>query len=191
MRLFIGIELPDNVQAAAADAAARLRARLNRDAPGLRVRWVEPDNLHITLWFLGEVSESDGEALVTALEEPLGATAFMLRIAGAGAFPEHGLPRALWLGLTAGRNGLLTIHDRLVETLRPLGYEPEKRPFAPHLTIARVKDARRSDVAAVRGILREMNTEVGAHEVRHVTLFRSHLSPKGSQYERVLRVPLD
>jgi 2'-5' RNA ligase len=191
MRLFIGIELPDRVKAAAANAAARLRERLTREVSGIRLRWVEPDNLHITLWFLGEVSEPDGEALVTALEKPLGAGAFTLRIAGARAFPEHGGPRALWLGLTAGREGLLTIHDRLTQTLQPLGYEPEKRPFAPHLTIARVKDARRPDVAALRRLLREFKNEVGGCEVRQVTLFRSHLSPKGSQYERVLRVPLD
>jgi 2'-5' RNA ligase len=191
MRLFIGIELPDNVRAAAANAAARFRDRLSREAPGIRLRWVEPDNLHITLWFLGEMSEPTAEALVTALEKPLGAGAVTLRIAGAGAFPEHGPPRALWLGLTSGRDGLLTIHDRLTQTLKPLGYEPEKRPFAPHLTMARVKDARRSDVAALRRILRDFTSEVGQSDVRHVTLFRSRLSPKGSQYECVLRVPLD
>jgi 2'-5' RNA ligase len=191
MRLFIGIDLPDNIKAAAAKVAARTRERFTREAPGIRLRWVEPDNLHITLWFLGEVSEPGGEALVTALEKPLGAVAVTLRIAGAGAFPEHGAPRALWLGLTSGRDGLITVHDRLAQTLKPLGYEPEKRPFAPHLTIARVKDAPRSDVATLRRILHEFKSEVGEYEVRHVTLFRSHLSPKGSQYESVLRVPLD
>jgi 2'-5' RNA ligase len=191
MRLFIGIELPDNVKAAAAKAAARLRERLGREAPRVRVRWVEQDNLHITLWFLGELSEPDAEALVTALEQPLGVPTFTLRIAGAGAFPEHGAPRALWLGLATGREALHTIYERLTQVLRPLGYEPDKRPFAPHLTIARIKDAPRSDAGSLRKILRELRTEVGECDVRHVTLFRSRLSPKGSQYEQLLRVPLD
>jgi len=191
MRLFIGVELADHLKTAAATAAARLRERLAREAPKVRVRWVEPDNLHITLWFLGEMSEPDAEALVTALEQSLGAPRFTLRVGGAGAFPEHGPPRALWLGLTTGREALQTIYERLTRVLQPLGHEPEKRPFAPHLTIARVKDAPRSDAVALRRIFRDVRTDVGECDVRHVTLFRSHLSSKGSQYEQVLRVPLD
>jgi RNA 2',3'-cyclic 3'-phosphodiesterase len=191
MRLFIGIELSDDVKAAAAVAAGRLRDRLAREAPSALLRWVGPENLHITLWFLGEVRDPDAEALVTAMERPFEARPFPLRLAGAGAFPESGAPRAVWLGLAAGREGLLAIHDRLTRILRPLGHEPEKRPYSPHLTVARVKDVRRSDVPALRRVLREGNAQVGECDVRHVTLFRSRLSPKGSQYERVLRVPLE
>ena len=155
MRLFIGIELPDALKSSAAAAAHRIREHIARDAPGAQMRWVPPGNLHITIWFLGEVSEPRVEALPRSLKEPLEARPFTLRVGGAGAFPPSGAPRAVWLGLVAGREGLLAVHDQLRPRLLPLGFEPENRPFSPHLTIARVKDIRPSHAAALRQVLRD------------------------------------
>lgn len=154
------------------------------------MRWVPPGNLHITIWFLGEVNEPRVEALVTSMKEPLETQSFTLRVAGAGAFPQSGAPRAIWLGLVAGREGLVSIHDQLRPRLLPLGFEPEKRPFSPHLTIARVKDIRPSHTPVLRKVLRDVDDDVGECQVASATLFRSRPTPTGSEYEALGRVPL-
>ena len=150
------------------------------------MRWVTPANLHITIWFLGEVREPRVEALTASLKEPLDARPFTLRVGGAGAFPSSGAPRAIWLGLVAGREGLLAVHEALGPRLMPLGFEPESRQFSPHLTIARVKDVRPPDAAAMRRALREATDEVGECEVLSATLFTSRPASTGSQYNALL-----
>lgn len=190
MRLFIGIELPESVKTAAARVGERLRIRIARDAPGAALRWTPPANLHITIWFLGEVPEPRVEALAASLKEPLEARPFTLRVAGAGAFPQSGPPRAIWLGLVAGAEELIAVHDELRPRLMPLGFEPETRPFSPHLTIARVKEVRSPGAAAVRRVLREATGDVGTCEVRSATLFASRATQTGSQYEALLQLPL-
>ncbi len=190
MRLFIGIELPDALKTSAAAAANRVREHIARDAPGAQIRWVPPGNLHITIWFLGEVKDPRVEALVASMKEPLETRSFTLRVAGAGAFPQSGAPRAIWLGLVAGREGLVSIHDELRPRLLPLGFEPEKRPYSPHLTIARVKDIRPSHAAVLRKVLRDADDDVGECQVASATLFASRPTPAGSEYEALGRVPL-
>jgi RNA 2',3'-cyclic 3'-phosphodiesterase len=190
MRLFIGIELPEDVRRSAASAADRLRRSIERAAARSVVRWVPAENLHVTVWFLGEVRDADVEGLIAALRPPLGVGAFVLRIDGAGAFPPSGPPRAIWLDLASGREGLLSVYERLRARLTPLGFEPEKRPYSPHLTIGRVKDVRRGDAPAIHRVLRETRFEPAGCEITHATLFRSRTLPDGSQYEELLRVPL-
>ncbi len=183
MRLFIGIELPDALRSSAAAAANRVRERVERAAPSAKVRWVPPSNLHITIWFLGEVREPRVEALVASLQEPLDVRPFTLQVGGAGAFPPSGTLRAIWLGIVAGCEGLIAIHDQLRRRLVPLGFEPENRPYSPHLTVARVKDIRPQDTAAIRCVLREGDDDVGECEVVSATLFVSRPTSIGSQYE--------
>ena len=118
MRLFIGIELPDVLRNNGGCSLARER-RHARVAPDAQVRWVPPSNLHITVWFLGEVREPRLEPLVGALTPPLDARSFTLRIGGGGAFPPTGAPRAIWLGLASGREGLIAVHEQLRVRLVP------------------------------------------------------------------------
>jgi 2'-5' RNA ligase len=191
MRLFVGVELSDDLRDRASRVAARLRRDAERAAPEAAVRWVDAGNLHITVWFFGEVREPRDQALSAALERPLDAPPFSLRVSGAGAFPPSGAPRAVWLGLAAGREGLFAVHDALRDRLAPIGYQPEGRAYSPHLTIARVKDVGKEDGATLRRILREATDDVGGCEVRHATLFRSRTSPSGSRYEVLKRIELE
>ena len=191
MRLFLGIDLPDAVTHAAATITDRLRTRIEREVPQARLRWVPADNLHVTVWFLGEVRDPAADALVAALKRGLEVPSFELHVAGSGAFPPSGAPKVLWLGLPSGREGLIAIHDRLRPVLEPLGFTPEERSYNPHLTIARVKDVSRPDAATVRRILAETAADAERFRVDAVTLFRSRTSPHGAQYERLLRVPLE
>ena len=191
MRLFIGVELDPDVKAAAGDVANRLRRDLARKVPALHARWVDVANLHITLWFIGEVQE----ARAAEIREALAASAFPvapfdLAIAGCGAFPPSGAPRVFWIGVDRGGAGMTALHADAGRRLAPLGFEPERRPYTAHLTIARVKDPGRGTSRAVRQILSSRPVDCGVSRVSAVTLFRSHLSPRGATYEPLLRVPL-
>ena len=150
MRLFIGIELPEPLQEDVARAADALGDRLSRTAPRVALRWVRPPNLHITLWFLGEVDEPHAERILNELREPFRTPAFALRIGGTGVFPPSGLPRALWFGVREGAASLVDVHGELSARLGRIGLEPERRAYSPHLTVARFKDVRRADAPAVR-----------------------------------------
>jgi 2'-5' RNA ligase len=163
---------------------------LTKTAPRTTLRWVEPQNLHITLWFLGEVADEGAADIRVALEVPFRTAAFPLHIGGAGLFPKSGPPRALWFGIETGGDSLRQIHGELAPRLASLGFAPERREYSAHLTIARFKDVARAEVPAVRGVVGQSTADIGECQAGAVTLFRSRLSPKGAQYESVLRVPL-
>lgn len=190
MRLFVAVEIDERVRIAAVEAAERLRTGLSRQRVHLDARWVPVDNLHITLWFIGEVDNARAAAIVSALQPRFSHAPFDLVMGGLGAFPSSGSPRAVWLGVRSGQGGLEALHSETGARLRPLGIEPERRPYSAHVTLARVKDAPRESGAAVRRVLSERLAEVGTSTVSAVTLFRSRVSSQGSVYESVLRVPL-
>jgi 2'-5' RNA ligase len=190
MRVFIGISLPDDIKQAAAAVANDLRARLRDSAPRVSLRWVEAANLHITLWFLGEVAEPKLGAIRSVLADPFKTSSFDMRLGGVGVFPVRGPLRVLWLGIQSGADQLRAVHAELASRLAPVGFLPERRDLSTHLTVARFKDVRGSDGAAARRALAALRADIGGCRVSEVTLFRSHLSPKGSQYESLLRVPL-
>lgn len=190
MRLFVGVELDDRVRGAAADAAEQLRARLKRSRADLNARWVDPDNLHITLWFIGEVNDDRGAEVRGALQTRFATPAFAVSVNGCGAFPPSGPPRVFWLGITSGVEPMRQVYDEVRDRLVAIGCEEEKRPYSPHLTIARVKAIGRGSARTVRDALAAVPAACGVCRVEAVTLFRSRLSPKGSQYQPLLRVPL-
>jgi 2'-5' RNA ligase len=191
-RLFVGVELESGPKQAAAAATDALRHAMARGKIAITARWVPVENLHITLWFIGEVSDDRARSIHDALVPPFPIPSFSIRLAGFGAFPPTGAPRVFWMGLGAGLDGMRALHAETGRRLAPLGYEPERREYSAHLTLARVKDGpARADVPTVRRLLRDLPAEAGLSRVTAVTLFRSRLSPKGAAYEPALRVPLE
>jgi 2'-5' RNA ligase len=188
--LFLAVEVDDQVRAAAFDAAERLRQRLSRAHVDLEARWVPVEYLHITLWFIGEVTDDRAAAIVQAIERPFDLPRFDVLLAGLGAFPSSGLPRVLWLGVREGGVSLAALHGDVALRLRTVGLEPERRAYSAHVTIARVKHASRDAAPAIRRALIETPAEAGHSVVSAVTLFRSRVSSRGSTYEPLLRVPL-
>jgi len=142
MRLFVAAELSADVRAAAAAFGTQLRRRLERARAADGIRWIAPANMHLTVWFLGEVSEPRAAAVLEALSPPLPMPAFDVRVAGFGAFPPTGAPRVIWMGLTHGRAELARAHDLVGERLVPWGFAPDVRAYSAHLTIAGIKDPR-------------------------------------------------
>jgi len=190
LRLFLGIELAPTLKAAAAAASDSVQATIQQTAPRAPIRWVTPENLHITTWFLGEVDDERAKPLHAVLAAPFTTPRFRLRLEGVGTFPPSGRPRVIWIGISQGAESLVSLYDELVHRLPAIGFEAERRAYTPHLTLARVKEIRAADASAVRRALGAQRFSGVDGEVEHLTLFRSRLSPKGSQYEALLRVPL-
>jgi 2'-5' RNA ligase len=190
VRIFIGVELGQPLEEACAAAARELEERLRAGRVKIQVRWIPAENLHVTLWFLGEVNDERAAAVAERLRMRWAVAPFTLTVAGAGAFPASGPPRIVWLGVTGGAERMVALYQELAERLPPLGFEAERRPYRAHITIGRVKDAGRS-AAKARSIFSAADLRPGSCRVTAVTLFQSRLSPAGARYEPLLRVPLE
>ncbi len=189
VRLFVGLELDEGVRKAAAAVAARLETRLAEVARDFKARWIPDSNLHITIWFFGEIADEAAAVLIEQLRAPLQVSPFELAVRGCGAFPRSGPPRVLWIGTAEGTAGMGEAYAALARRLDTLGYLPEERLYSPHVTMARVKDPGRAS-RAVRQALGDDPADCGRTVVGALTLFRSRLSPRGAVYEPLLRVPL-
>ncbi|MFQ6012080.1 MAG: RNA 2',3'-cyclic phosphodiesterase [Thermoplasmata archaeon] len=154
-----------------------------------RVRVVSPENLHLTLKFLGETDDGLVASLREALAEAVkGEEPFTLTLHGTGAFPSRRNPRVLWIGVQGG-DPLVRIATRLEGGLQGLGFPRERRRFAPHLTVGRVKG--RADREELTELLEAHRDEAfGTQRVEELRLKRSELRPSGARYHDVLRVPL-
>lgn len=187
MRLFVGVELGSDVRARAAGIAEALRHRVESVRPPVDLRWVAPENLHITLWFIGNVDHARASAIRSALDRPFATAAFDLPVGGCGVFPRSGPPRVIWIGTQAAAE-MSRLYGEVRDRLLPLGFEEERRPYSAHVTIARVREARAG--RELRELLGRTPAVCGVSRVTAVTLFLSRLSPKGAAYEPLLRVPL-
>ena len=184
MRTFIAIEIPAEVK----QALARLQEEL-RDAPA-EVSWTKPENIHLTLKFLGEVEESMlGRVEAAAVEAAAGARPFTLALGGVGAFPNARQPRIIWAGLSGEVEAAARLQVRLDERLAALGFPKEDRPFRPHLTVGRVK----SPTGAPALIARAQSYRLPSHSlaVRELVVMRSQLHPAGSRYTPLARIALE
>ncbi len=177
IRLFVGIELPENV-------AARLH-RLKGGVPG--ARWLAPENIHLTLRFIGNVEETafadidDGLARVEA-------PGFDMEIAGVGHFSRGRRPVMLWAGVMA-EPALLDLYRRIDGAMIKAGFPPEGRRYTPHVTLARIKDGA---AARVRAFEAENNLlRIDPFPVSRFTLFSSHLGHREANYRAEAAYPLE
>ena len=182
MRLFVAVEIDEQARRMAAATAETLRIKV---APALKARWVAPENMHLTVRFIGHVDDSRAPAVIEALTPPLDIPPFDIELGGCGVFPPTGPPRVLWIGLTQSLPSLALMHDAFNQRVRPFGFEPEARPFSAHLTLARIKDAPRGASRIVRDALDRMTPPVTRCRVTRAAIFVSHLSPQGPRYEPV------
>ena len=186
-RVFIAIELTPEVHQTLARLISRLK--LSGDES---LRWVKPENIHLTLKFLGETPVQKLNTISTVLEHLLSQyVPFLLTIKGTGYFPDARYPRVLWTGVTFPA-ALTEIQRDIDQALLAIGIPAEKKPFSPHLTLARVSD-QSNDGAALKTI-QELNslrdTIFGQMQADRVTLFQSVLSRQGSTYTPLARFPL-
>lgn len=187
-RLFVALEPPEPVRRRLAALALELRRAAGRAAE--EIRWVPPENVHLTLQFLGAVPEerlSDVERAVRAAAAQ--ARPLSLEVSGAGGFPNARRPRVVWAGIEGDVAALGALVAELGRRLAPLGFPPEDRPFSAHLTLGRAREGR--GAPGIAGALASAR-EAGSAPWRatEVVLFESHLSPKGPRYEALAHAPL-
>jgi RNA 2',3'-cyclic 3'-phosphodiesterase len=183
MRTFIAIEIPSEIKSALAALQTELR-RASAD-----VSWTKPENLHLTLNFLGEVDEKRiAEVEQACVSSAAEFRPFTLSLNGAGVFPNARRPRTLWAGLSGEVENVVALRNRIEEKLALLGFKREEKRFHPHMTIGRLKSNKKA---------RELLALVEAHRlpalsfvVTEIVLMKSELHPAGSEYTRVAKAYL-
>jgi len=136
IRSFIAIELPDELKSELVQLEARLKLI---DQPF--VKWVDPYSIHLTLKFLGNVAAGRIGEITEAMEEATqGVSSFNLQVRDLGVFPNLRRVQVAWVGLSGEIDKLARLQQRIESSLVPLGFTPESRKFAPHLTLARVRN---------------------------------------------------
>jgi len=168
MRLFLAVELPDPLKQVLTGLGG---------ADG--VRWARSEVLHLTLRFLGEVEPDLVPDLIAALRPILASHPPLdLVLEGGGAFPRRGRPRVLWVGVGGQVGALRALVADTEAALADLGFETERRPYSPHITLGRVKRGRpRELVERLESLGR-----LGDFRATEVVLFESHLRPSGAQH---------
>ena len=184
VRLFLAVDPNPEIIAQFEQTIAQLRLV----AP--HARWVRAEKLHVTLVFLGDVEQAQIATIrdimhsVVALHDP-----FQLRFAHGGSFGETKHPRVLWAGIGGDMMALRALQKTLADKLEPLGFKPEHREYAPHLTLARSADPRGDEsLVDCRNKLAERT--FGETLIREVVLYESVQGTSGSTYAALVRAPL-
>lgn len=181
IRLFIAIELPDDVQR----ALGRVQHELQRQLPDRLVRWTRPAGIHLTLKFLGDTPAAQVPAIAQGIATAAAAFApCPLTVAGLGCFPHAHQPRVLWVGLSELPRSLLGLQRAVDLQMSRLNFAREERAFAPHLTLGRVQErATAAERATLTAVLARTQVGVlGTMTVNAVTLFQSQLQAGGAIY---------
>lgn len=189
MRLFTAIDLSDETRA----ELARVRAVLERSLTGVRqpprVTWVAPEAAHVTVRFIGHVSDEIGERVRAALAAPIGIPSFDVEFGGIGTFPNSRRPRVVWIGARDGADRIAAVADAVNARLEPIVGAGEGRAFRAHLTVGRVKEAGRG--VDWDRVLASAGARPTHSRIDHVTLYLSRVSSKGPTYTSVIAAPLE
>lgn len=192
IRTFLAIPLTDE----ATRGLARLQEQLKDALPPNTVRWTVPENIHLTLHFLGDVEEKHIETIVNALNDvSLAHSAFSLELTNLGCFPSPRRPRIVWVGLSGETRTLIDLQQRLGKRLKDaIGFLPDSRSYSPHLTIGRVKKG--VPQHRMRELGPSLENEIArvghlaALPVHHIRFVRSDLRPSGPIYTTLAKANL-
>lgn len=176
MRLFVAIDLPDEARQSVTEICQELPD----------VRWLPPNQLHLTLRFIGEAEDSVGTTLRRCLGK-IASPPFPLSLSGAGCFPSPRHPRVLWVGLS-GCEPLKRLQQEVEAAAVAAGIPAEERPFSPHITLARLREHREADVASF--LTRNASFHCGPFTVDAFNLYSSILTAKGAIHRKEASYPL-
>jgi RNA 2',3'-cyclic 3'-phosphodiesterase len=181
VRLFVAIEIPDQIR----DALTLFVKELRPTAP--HVKWVRPENLHVTLKFLGHTDASNLEKIETALRTIRNPQPVTLEFSGVGFFPNEKRPRVFWAGMNSSPN-LGQLAEAIDHTMHHFGFPLENRPFTPHLTLARLEPPGLPPKLA-EAVQRQNSQNFGSLTAREFYLIESKLKPTGAEYTKLQSFP--
>ncbi len=188
VRSFIAIELPDELKVGLTQLEARLKLG---EQP--RVKWVDPNSIHLTLKFLGSIAVDRIDEIIRAIEEAVrGMSPFHLEVRELGAFPNLRRVQVVWVGVGGEVDKLVQLQQRIDSNLTPLGFTPESRPFTPHLTLARLRNRASPDERQRFGQLIAGTKFEAAYTIKvdAISLMRSQLTREGAIHSRISSVGL-
>ncbi|MFP4662028.1 MAG: RNA 2',3'-cyclic phosphodiesterase [Halanaerobiales bacterium] len=192
MRLFIAINLIDQIKKDINNQLIYLKRKLN----SINLKWVKTDNMHITLKFLGEVSDDKLDLIYNKMDQ----TAELIKRQSVqtgkiAAFPHPGYPRVIYLGLKKNNEELIKLHSLLEERLKTIGFEVDKNSYIPHITLARTK--RNTDMKqlsrALKGYLQNEDKETPVElsiNIDKISLIKSILERQGPIYQEIYTAEL-
>lgn len=191
MRCFLAIPLPTAQQQALAELQQALRT------PKLPASWTKATSMHVTLRFLGDMPEPTAKTLqILGQESFQGGTRCLIKPTGLGCFPNQRRPAVLWVGLEVLVGNLLDLQQRAERLARAVGLPPERKPFRPHLTLARLR--LRPWTPTYAAPLRQLQDTLTTHAAfttppfmaRSIVLYKSTLRPEGALHEALMEFPL-
>jgi RNA 2',3'-cyclic 3'-phosphodiesterase len=183
MRTFIALELNPELR--------RPLLKLLRGLPrSSEVKWCTENQLHVTLKFLGDVTDAQlADVCHAAKSASAGVAPFSLRVKGLGCFPAPRNPRVLWCGIDDPTNGCRRWVERADPLFEDLNFKPETRAFTPHITLGRSRSTTGGNV--MREVLDSAPPpETGEMLVQQIVVFESRLLPGGAQYHPLATLPL-
>ena len=186
LRVFVAVPVSGQVR----QEIFALQRKLAAEA-GPTIRWTKPEQIHLTLRFLGNVPDENIADLRQALDRAcLGAAPIEISLSDLGCFPSRRRPRIVWLGVSNGANELTDLAERVRAETAMFGDSTDSKPFVPHLTLGRSQDPRSSDGHVGEIICRENPRQIGLLRVSEVHLVKSELSRSGSNYSIIACHPL-
>lgn len=185
IRAFIAIKIPEEIRKKFSGIQDKLKQS------GAHVSWVNSENIHLTLKFLGNIEEQQRPDIIESMKASVKTISpFQLQVGYAGAFPNIRFPRVVWIGVTDDEAGSLkTLQTDLGSRLVKLGFKKENGRFQPHLTLGRVRSQKnRSNL--LRAIESMVNIWVGEISVTAIYLIQSELKSTGAEYTDIAEVKL-
>ncbi len=185
LRTFVALDLGDLIRGRLVDLQEKLAE------PESEVKWVEEDNLHLTLLFLGEVDQRAIHDVCLAVNRAVRVVpAFTIAVEGVGCFPNIRRPRVLWAGVSTGAENVIALHEALEPSLLELGcYRREDRKFTPHVTLGRLRGSE-PPPHLEKKLARNESFHGGETTVEKVHVMASELTPQGPRYTVLSRAPL-
>ncbi|MBS3815365.1 MAG: RNA 2',3'-cyclic phosphodiesterase [Hadesarchaea archaeon] len=184
-RSFISIEIEEEIK----NRLTKIQNELVRTGADLKL--VEPENIHLTLRFLGDVPEDDLTEIKSAIQDSKKVIGpFKLQVKGMGVFPKPSYIRVIWAGVGNGSDETTAIRKSLDQNLTEIDYPPDRKDYTPHLTIARVKTGKNKD--SLNEIVNENSEEdFGSCMVNGIELKESELTPEGPIYSTIEKFEFD
>ena len=181
-RVFIGIPIGHKIKSILPSLKSTVHC--SRDI----IRWIPPDNIHLTLSFLGNISDKDIPNIVQSLENCITSKYFKIKIESTGVFPSANFPKILWIGIGKGADDLTSLQQDIEISVRKFKGIYRREKFMPHITIARIRRSRRKI-----DVLPFLNTVYSPTEldVNSICLYESILLPKGTRYTVLTEFPLN
>lgn len=184
VRTFIAIKLTPEIISNISGVQEELKKSV------IEVKWVKPENIHLTLKFLGHITPEELEKVKLATRETLKPFApFEVSVSGLGAFPKIEYPRVIWVGIDKGKKELTKIASRIEENLAKIGFAKEKRGFSPHLTLGRVKSPK-GRKRSIETFTKLKASNLGSMRVTKISIMKSELRPLGPVYTSLEEIDL-